>query len=93
MNCWFLSLFIVFLIYFILSVDAVIDNMLINKILVDVFLDSRACEANFANKEVLFWIELEGNSRDLNELSICYVVEMALHQKGSKIHICDWLRE
>ena len=56
-------------------------------------MDSRACEANFANKEVLFWIELEGNSRDLNELSICYVVEMALHQKGSKIHICDWLRE
>ena len=47
-------------------------------------MDSRACEANFANKEVLFLIELEGNSRDLNELSICYVVEMALHKKGSR---------
>ena len=93
MNCRFLSLFIVFLIYCILCVDSVINNMLMNKILVEFFLDSRACEANFANKEVLFWIELEGNSRDLNELSICYVVEMALHQKGSKIHICDWLRE
>ena len=37
MNCWFLSLYIVFLIYFILSVDAVMNNMLIDKILVEFF--------------------------------------------------------
>ena len=29
----------------------------------------------------MFLIELEGNWRDLNELSICYAVEMTLHKK------------